>query len=354
MAIPRLFLRGTRSGFLSRQFMVWIALSASAVSTWAQSDRVVLTPAAGFSITWDGNGGGFGSPEPGATAPENDALASKGSTAFGSSAFQPGGIHDFPNVIDGFYGNSTSWIADFAANPPDPLPYIGVAFGRSINFASLAWGRDNGDASEPGCGGTCTDRSVGVYTVQFTRVTTPDTATADTGDAATGWRTIGTIEYKAGPDSPAFRASVRHRFELREGESPIAATGLRILVSEVNTCIDEIEANPPVDPIPPVLNFITLSNAPGFSLSWDLNDGTLYNPASPAPAPLNRASAARGTVALGSSELGLGVHFITNVNDGLYGNAHSWIPNGAAPSWTPGITNRTIPTKTWLPWHPMR
>jgi len=74
----------------------------------AQSDRVVIISTPGYSITWDGNNGGFSSPEPGASAPENLALASKGATAFGSTAYLPGGIHDFPNLIDGFYGNSSS------------------------------------------------------------------------------------------------------------------------------------------------------------------------------------------------------------------------------------------------------
>src|SRR2546428_575598 len=60
----------------------------------AQSDRVVITTTPGYSITWDGNNGGFSSPEPGASAPDNLALASKGATAFGSTAYLPGGIHD--------------------------------------------------------------------------------------------------------------------------------------------------------------------------------------------------------------------------------------------------------------------
>ncbi|MCW5559383.1 MAG: hypothetical protein KIT22_16330, partial [Verrucomicrobiae bacterium] len=298
----------------------------------AQSDRVAITPASGFSILWNGNNGGFSSPEPGAAAPENDALNVTGTFAFGSSAFQPGGIHDFPNVIDGFYGNSSSWIPDFTADPPDLQPYIGLAFGRTVSIASIAWGRDNGDASEPGCGGTCTDRALGLYTLQVTRVAQPGESTADTGDAATGWQTVGTVEYLPGTDNASFRASLRHRFDLQFDNGPIPATGLRILAPDANTCIDEIEINPPADPIPPLSNFITITNAPGYLMSWDLNDGTLYQPGSPAPAPVNRASASRGTIAFGSSQLDLGVHYITNVNDGLYGNAHSWIPQASDPA----------------------
>lgn len=303
-------------------------------SALAQSTRVVITSAPPFSITWDGNNGGFSSPEAGAMSPENAARPSTGSYAFGSTAFQPGGIHDFPNVVDGFYGNSSSWIPDFAANPPDPLPFIAVAFGREVAVRSIAWSRDNGDATEPSCGGTCTDRALGLYTLQFTRAASPESM-SDTGNATTGWQTIGTVEYLPGTDNSSFTAYLRHRFDVAEGENPITATAIRILAPNVNTCIDEIEVNPPEDVVPPLLTFIAITNAPGFSVSWDLNDGAFHTAASPAPAPPNRALTARGTTAFASSELGAGTHFITNVNDGLYGNVHSWIP--ADPDTTPFV-----------------
>ena len=43
------------------------------------------------------------------------------------------------------------------------------------------------------------------------------------------------------------------------------------------------------------------------------------------------------TVAFGSSEFGAGVHFITNVVDGLYGNGHSWIPDFNTPDPKPFV-----------------
>lgn len=39
----------------------------------------------------------------------------------------------------------------------------------------------------------------------------------------------------------------------------------------------------------------------------------------------NLAAAANGASAIGQDELGLGVHFIANINDGTYGNSSSWI-----------------------------
>lgn len=39
----------------------------------------------------------------------------------------------------------------------------------------------------------------------------------------------------------------------------------------------------------------------------------------------NLAAASNGATAIGLNELGLGTHFITNINDGTYGNSSSWI-----------------------------
>jgi hypothetical protein len=305
--------------------------------TQAQSTRVTLTPQPGFTLVWDGNNGGFSSPDLGAPAPDNAALASKGVTTFASSSFQPGGVHDHINVNDGLYGNSSSWIADFAANPPDLGRFVGLSFGKSVPIASIAWSRDNGDTTEPSCGGTCRDRAVGTYTLQFTRVGNPDASTPEAADPASGWVTLGQVEYGAGADDARFSAYLRHRFDVGEAGKPIEATGLRIVVSDAGICIDEIEVNPPADPIPPISNSITITNAPGYQLSWDLNDGKFSTPSTPAPAPRNRASASAGTVAFGSSEFGAGVHFITNVIDGRYGNNHSWIPNFGTPDPKPWV-----------------
>lgn len=299
-------------------------------ATRAQSDRVVITAQAGYAIIWDGNNGGFSGPEPGAKAPENLALATKGVTPFGSTAFLPGGIHDFINVNDGFYGNSSSWISDFRI--PDKNPFIGLNFGKSISISSVAWSRDNGDNSERTPPGPFTDRAVGTYTLQVTSVANPGADTADTGDAGTGWATIGTVQYKDGADSLFFSAYLRHRFNVSKGGNSIPATGLRIKVSDAGIDIDEIEVNPPADPTPPISSFIVITNAPGFSINWNGNDGKFYDTNSPARTPANRASASAGTKAFGSSEFGVGIHLINNVNDGLYGNNHSWISKFSAPA----------------------
>jgi hypothetical protein len=301
----------------------------AAIKVHAASARVVITPAAGFTITWDGNNGGFNSPDLGAGPSNNVALASNGTTAFGSSELDFG-VHFIRNVNDGLYGNSHSWIANFTI--PDPEPYVGLRFASSVNVSSIAWSRDNGDTAEGPCtGGTCTDRNVGIYTLQYTTVAVPDASTADTGDAATGWASIGTIQYQGGVDDANFTGYLRHRFDVAAGGGAIAATGLRIKVSDASIAIDEVEVNPVPDPVPPISNFIEIAPAAGFAISWDRNEGLFSTPATPAPVPVNDASVPRGASPFTSTDLGpalgLPFHRAVNLNDGFYGNANSWIPN---------------------------
>lgn len=299
----------------------------------AASPRVVITPAPGYAITWDGNNGGFNSPDAGAGPSNNIALASNGTVAFSSSDLGPElGIpyHVAANLNDGLYGNINSWISGAA-----PDPYAALRFASSVIITNIAWSRDNGLAAGDSCGGTCTDRTLGTYTLQVTQVASPDGTTPDTGDGATGWTTIGTVQYLPGTEDANFASYLRHRFEVTEGGGPIAATGLRIKVSiggiGGGLDIDEIEVNPIPDPVPPIGNFIEITSAPGFAVAWDRNEGNFGTPNNPAPVPANDASTASGATPFTSTDLGpalnLPFHRAVNLNDGLYGNANSWIPN---------------------------
>jgi hypothetical protein len=307
------------------------AISLATLSIEAASPRVVITPATGYTIVWDGNNGGFFSPDAGAGPGDNVALASHGTVPFTSSDLGPLlsiPFHVAANLNDGLYGNAHSWIsANGVGGTSDPAPFAALRFAESVNVSSIAWGRDNGDAAERP--EPFTDRTLGTYTLQFTAVESPDETTVETDDAATGWASIGTVQYLAGTESAEFTSYLRHRFDVAEAGQPISATGLRIKVSDGGIAIDEIEVNPLPDPVPPISNFIEITPAPGFAIAWDRNEGLFSTPDSPAPAPENDASATRGATAFGSSELDFGVHFIGNVNDGLYGNAHSWIPDFA-------------------------
>ena len=102
----------------------------------------------------------------------------------------------------------------------------------------MAWSRDNGDAGE----GNFTDRVLGTYTIQITLAASPDAATPETGDAATGWASIGTVEYRRA-DPPDFTPHLRHRFDVSSDGMPIEATGLRIKVSNGQMDLDELEVN---------------------------------------------------------------------------------------------------------------
>ena len=299
----------------------------------ASHPRLVIAPAPGFTIAWDGNNGGFSSPDAGAGPSNNVALASNGTVPFTSSDLGPElGIpfHVAANLNDGLYGNINSWISGGA-----PDPYAALRFAASVSITNLAWSRDNGLADGDSCGGTCTDRSVGTYTLQVTRVANPDGTTPETGDPATGWTTIGTVQYLSGTEDASFTSYLRHRFDVTEGGTPIAATGLRIKVSiggiGGGLDIDEIEVNPIPDQVPPVANFIEITPAAGFSVAWDLNEGKYSTTNNPAPVPPNDASTLRGATPFTSTDLGPAIsvpfHRAVNLNDGLYGNANSWIPN---------------------------
>jgi hypothetical protein len=305
--------------------LFWIASACLLVSVPAssQSNRVIITANPGYTILWDGNNGGFYDPDIGALAPDNDAHWQNGTTTFASSSFDPGGVHDAININDGWYGNHSSWISDFTI--PDPDPFAGLNFNRQIQIRSIAWSRDNGDETEPSCGGTCRDRVVGVYTLQVTTVASPDEGTPETGNASSGWATIGTVEYLPGADTQFFSAYLRHRFDVSQNGNPIAATGFRIKVSDPNIAMDEIEVNPPADPNPPILSLIEIASEPEYNIVWDGSEGLFSDPLNPATVPENIALASSGSVAFASSQSG---SFLTSqLNDGLFGNSNSWRPD---------------------------
>lgn len=203
---------------------------------------VIITPAGGSTLTWDGNDGvGFNPASP-APVPANLANA-PGATAFTSSDLGPLlsiPFHVASNLNDSLYGNSNSWIGGDAANP-----YAAISLASLSTVTSIALGRDNGNNATDACGGQCTDRSLGIYTLQYTSVATPNGSTPDTGDASTGWQSIGTLNYTASIDTVPggeFTSFFRHEFGLGAG---VQATGLRFLVPATGlgggTAIDEIE-----------------------------------------------------------------------------------------------------------------
>ena len=282
----------------------------------AQDSRVIIQAEAGYSIEWNGNNGNHFDPETGAESPENDAWDA---FAFASSNYFPDGVHDAANVIDGYYGNSSSWIA----KPDDADPWLALVWDEEIQISRIAWSRDNGDDLGDCCGGQLRDRAVGTYTLQYTLVAEPYEETEEADDPSDGWVTFGSVEYNAGTENSTFTSYLHHQFEIRQGNDPIAATGLRVKVSNVGICIDEMEINGP--PAESQSDFIDIQATEGFLVLWTQTNGEWFVEESPAPAHNNAALSSNGSVAFGSSELGLGTHFVSAVNDGFYSNAKSWI-----------------------------
>jgi hypothetical protein len=270
--------------------------------------------------------------------PANLAL---GKVPFASSELGPEigtPYHFISNLNDGFYGNAFSWIG--GDNNPFLDAFAGVDLGATAvnNVQSIAFGRSNvlsGDA----CGGICTDRHLGLYTLQYTQVPSPSTnlELQSTGDPTSGWVDIGTFDYgeSDGAGTNYNRTWERHRYNF----NPVNATGIRLLVPGTGlgsgTAIDEIElydmpgefVPPPPPPLP-----ITIEAAAGYTIAWDGNDGDFFDTNAPpdgAIVPENVALASRGSVAFASSDLGpqLGIefHVTENINDGYYGNSNSWI-----------------------------
>jgi hypothetical protein len=215
--------------------------------------------------------------------------------AFGKDEIGGGGIpiHKIPNVRDGIYGNSNSWIGDSLNS------FVGLNFGAApVSLGRVAWGRDN----------TLTyfDRTAGNYTLDYTLVPNPTAALGFTGDPATGWATIGTQTYHfGGVAGSLINLSARHEWSF----TPVNATGVRLTVPGNSfgdgADIDELEAYP-------------FAASP---LSLSTVGGTMH-----------AGNIALTSTAFGKDELNYFngiefIHQIADINDGIYGNSNSWIGN---------------------------
>ena len=154
--------------------------------------------------------------------------------------------NDRGNVRDGKYGTSYSWLG--SADSPS---FIGLSFVFLPNVSVLdvtgvAFGRDNL--------GQRSDRTLGEYTIQYTRVILPGAGTKATGDPETGWADIGTLSYTKAGTGLFTNPSLRHAFTF----TSVSARGIRLVVPasgqmcvkgtcvDLSTDIDEFEVNPPL------------------------------------------------------------------------------------------------------------
>jgi hypothetical protein len=221
----------------------------------ASAGQASVIVATGSNFAWDGIDGPASST---GVVPNNVALASNGATPIAIDVL-PGypTTHAIPHLNNGTYGNSSSWIG----NSTRPIALggtygnvttaiAGIALPNLTSLSSFAFGRSN-LASEG-----YTDRAAGTYYVQVTTAANPNASTADSA-----WTTIGRIDISVASAADARR----HLYTL---SSPILATGMRLVVPNSGTCLDEIEMNASSNP-QPYARAVLNSGAVGY---WRLGD----------------------------------------------------------------------------------
>ena len=194
---------------------VRIIAPGSSFGSGAAIDELELAAFAPAPLSLQGTGGTM-------DATRNIALATNGGVAFakdllGNGSFAP--THTIPNLNDGIYGNSNSWIGDSEDS------FAGVRFAMPQTIERVAFGRDNT--------GGFADRAEGYYIVQYTRASNPDASTPNTS-----WTDIGPVFI----DAAAADRALRHEYAF--GAIP-GVTGLRLITpgNGINTgaAIDELE-----------------------------------------------------------------------------------------------------------------
>lgn len=307
----------------------WLRRSRGAAIATAALAAAAFTPNAAQAVVTLSGGGLVLAEQGGTFAPNNVAGSSFGAIPFTSSDLGPElGIpfHVAANLNDEIYGNSNSWIG--GGTNPFPAPFAGISLDGAFTLQSIAFGRDNGPSF-------LGDRALGLYTLQYTTVAGPNASTPDAS-----WTTIGTLNYLGAGGVNFSSPALRHRFNF----DPVAdVTGVRLLVPGTGigggTAIDEIELYEAAGTIVPPPPAVTIVSAVGHVVTWDGNDGDHFDPAPPpagAAVPNNLALASNGAIAFSSSdlgpELGLPFHVKANLNDGIYGNANSWIGGSSNPA----------------------
>lgn len=134
------------------------------------------------------------------------------------NTFGGSGIHCWDNINDGQHGNSYSWIPgnNAFATGGAPKIFAGITFNQVETISSFTLSRDRT--------GAYGDRTGGSYELQYT--TTPG-ATFDTPDDA--WCTAGTFTRNT------------HTLMGFSLSSAVEASAVRLIVSDGQACIDELE-----------------------------------------------------------------------------------------------------------------
>ena len=204
-------------------------------------------------------------------------------TAFAKDVIVGGTLefHQTANLNDGIYGNSNSWIGSSADS------FAGISLGATPRtIASLAFGRDNGGEDE-----VFTDRSKGIYKIQYTTTPNPNETTPEDK-----WILIDEIKYD---DMKPAQPHLRHVYNF----DPVQATGLRILTPD-GAAIDELEFYESFFDDVPSIRVVEEGG--------EIAEGNLAADAT---------AFSKDVIVNGTLE----IHQTANLNDGIYGNSNSWI-----------------------------
>jgi hypothetical protein len=138
----------------------------------------------------------------------NNAATATGATAFAKDVILQGdgteyAAHSVAHLNDGTFGNGNSWIAGSFDS------WIGIKLAGATTIDAIGFGRDNTADGTIVNGGyqdgvqRYTDRTRGVYTLQYTTDSVAGVTTA-ADFAGLNWTTIGALTYSAGNAGPTY------------------------------------------------------------------------------------------------------------------------------------------------------
>jgi len=155
----------------------------------------------------------------GGTFDSNNWAQTKGAAVFASSN-SPLKTQQMNNINDGKYGPDSCW-----QPAPDSknLSFVGISFPQAVHISTVTIGRDNT--------GKHTDRVQGQYIFQYSS----KPASEKSPDSV--WVTAGASILLSDLPQPA----LRHVWNI---EQTVTAHAVRVLVSNVNMAIDELELYP--------------------------------------------------------------------------------------------------------------
>ncbi|MDB6025127.1 MAG: Protein of unknown function (DUF1553)/Protein of unknown function (DUF1549)/Planctomycete, partial [Verrucomicrobiales bacterium] len=205
------------------------------------------------------------------TNPRNVALASNGAKATASGTYPNVPGHKLEHINDGKYGNEHSWLS----NEPG-TGWVQIEFPDAQRIDKVVWGRDREEKHK--------DRLATNYIIE--------TGAEPNGGGEIIWKRVaGTL-----PLRPAV-----HPRQNVDRFAPVTAKFLRFIVSDttgVEPCLDELEI------------YTSGENS------------------------RNVALATAGAKASASSVYpNAAIHKLEHINDGLFGNDHSWISSEAGKGW---------------------